>query len=118
MRYNADADGTIQYIGRKDTQVKLRGQRNEIDEVEYHLRACLPTGTEATVMIITLADLSTFVLAASLFILLMDQTINPGERTCTVLYAVIERHLRSISTFVYDSGSICAIAKNAINNQW
>ncbi|KUJ24123.1 acetyl-CoA synthetase-like protein [Mollisia scopiformis] len=35
VRYNAD--GTIIYIGRKDTQVKLRGQRIELGEIEHHI---------------------------------------------------------------------------------
>ena len=34
-RYNPD--GTIHFIGRKDTQVKLRGQRIELGEIEHHL---------------------------------------------------------------------------------
>ena len=33
-------DGSILFIGRKDTQVKIRGQRVELGEIEYHL--CLP----------------------------------------------------------------------------
>lgn len=33
VRYNSD--GTIQYIGRRDTQVKIHGQRFECGEVEY-----------------------------------------------------------------------------------
>ena len=39
VRYNAD--GTMSYIGRKDQQVKLHGQRIELGEVEYHVRAHL-----------------------------------------------------------------------------
>jgi len=35
-------DGTMEYIGRKDTQVKLRGQRVELGEIEYHIRVILP----------------------------------------------------------------------------
>ncbi|OKL58745.1 hypothetical protein UA08_06299 [Talaromyces atroroseus] len=35
-------DGTIQYLGRADTQVKLRGQRVEYGEIEYHLKRALP----------------------------------------------------------------------------
>lgn len=34
-RYNSD--GSIQFIGRKDTQVKLRGQRIELGEIEHHI---------------------------------------------------------------------------------
>lgn len=32
------SDGTVKYIGRIDTQVKLRGQRIELEEIEYHVR--------------------------------------------------------------------------------
>ncbi|CAI7648521.1 unnamed protein product [Penicillium glandicola] len=35
-------DGSIQYIGRKDRQVKLRGQRIELAEVEHHVQHCFP----------------------------------------------------------------------------
>lgn len=40
VRY--DTDGTLLFIGRKDSQVKLRGQRVELGEVEYHLRKNIP----------------------------------------------------------------------------
>jgi amino acid adenylation domain-containing protein len=35
-------DGTIQYLGRVDTQVKLRGQRVEFGEIEYQMKRALP----------------------------------------------------------------------------
>ncbi|KAJ5964408.1 uncharacterized protein N7479_004284, partial [Penicillium vulpinum] len=35
VRYNAD--GTLSFIGRKDTQVKVHGQRVELGEIEAHL---------------------------------------------------------------------------------
>nr|POF14182.1 nonribosomal peptide synthetase fmpe [Quercus suber] len=40
VRYNED--GTIDYVGRKDVQIKIRGQRVEPGEVEYHIKKLLP----------------------------------------------------------------------------
>ena len=34
VRYNGD--GTLTFVGREDTQIKLRGQRIELAEIEYH----------------------------------------------------------------------------------
>ncbi|EME41700.1 non-ribosomal peptide synthetase-like protein [Dothistroma septosporum NZE10] len=34
------ADGTVSFIGRADTQAKLRGQRLEIDEIDVVIKAC------------------------------------------------------------------------------
>lgn len=37
VRYNSD--GSLEYIGRKDSQVKVHGQRLELGEIEHHLLA-------------------------------------------------------------------------------
>jgi amino acid adenylation domain-containing protein/non-ribosomal peptide synthase protein (TIGR01720 family) len=47
-RYNAD--GTIHFVGRKDTQVKLRGQRIELGEIEHHLK--IQEGVQQVVVIL------------------------------------------------------------------
>jgi amino acid adenylation domain-containing protein/non-ribosomal peptide synthase protein (TIGR01720 family) len=45
VKYNAD--GSLVYLGRKDTQVKIRGQRVELGEVEHQVYECLPASYQA-----------------------------------------------------------------------
>ena len=51
VRYRED--GTIEFIERKDNQVKLRGQRMELGEVEHQLLSALPSRTEVVAEIIS-----------------------------------------------------------------
>lgn len=50
VRY--DSDGTIIFVGRGDQQVKLRGQRIELAEIEYNMRDKLPPGTRVAAEVI------------------------------------------------------------------
>ncbi|OAQ98892.1 hypothetical protein LLEC1_00762 [Akanthomyces lecanii] len=50
VRY--DENGDIEYLGRKDTQVKLRGQRIELGEIEYNIQQSLEAVKYATVEVV------------------------------------------------------------------
>lgn len=47
VAYNPD--GSLTYIARSDTQVKLNGQRIEVGEIEHHTRANLPADVQSAV---------------------------------------------------------------------
>ena len=47
-----DGDGNLVCLGRKDSQVKVRGQRVELGEIEHHLRQCIPTANDVVAEII------------------------------------------------------------------
>ncbi|UKZ76914.1 Nonribosomal peptide synthetase 4 [Trichoderma virens FT-333] len=52
-KYAPDSSGEIIFMGRKDTQVKLRGQRVELGEIESQLKARLPSETSVISEVIT-----------------------------------------------------------------
>ncbi|OAA40718.1 AMP-dependent synthetase/ligase [Cordyceps fumosorosea ARSEF 2679] len=52
VRYESNLSGSIEFVGRKDQQVKLRGQRVELAEVEHHLQTCLPGGVKVAAEVI------------------------------------------------------------------
>lgn len=64
-------DGNLIFAGRKDDQVKVRGQRVELGEVEYHLRSCVPDAQQMAVDIITPKGAGNGLLAA--FLQLSDE---------------------------------------------
>jgi amino acid adenylation domain-containing protein len=57
-------DGEFIFLGRRDTQVKLRSQRLELSEVEHHISAQLGSSDEVVVEMITIASLPNAILAA------------------------------------------------------
>ncbi|PLB49027.1 acetyl-CoA synthetase-like protein [Aspergillus steynii IBT 23096] len=75
-------DGSLQYLGRVDTQIKINGQRVETGEIEHWVKAKLPSAHEVAVKIIKpdqLADEPSprAVLAVAIA---MDESTSPGLR--------------------------------------
>jgi len=53
VKYDPDGSGDICFVGRKDRQVKLRGQRVELAEIEHHLLTKMPEGSQVAADVIT-----------------------------------------------------------------
>ncbi|KPM46406.1 Nonribosomal peptide synthetase 12 [Neonectria ditissima] len=46
-------DGSLRYLGRKDSQVKIGGQRVELEEVEHHVKKCFNHARQVRVVFIS-----------------------------------------------------------------
>ncbi|KAF7155563.1 hypothetical protein CNMCM5623_008105 [Aspergillus felis] len=88
VRYNAD--GSFQYVGRRDNQVKLRGQRIELGEVEKHVYQCWPRDIEVAVEMICFAPATQTLVA---FIVTKEQ----GNDTESVLAAPTQEFIGQVA---------------------
>ena len=84
VRYNSD--GSLSYLGRKDTQIKLNGQRIELGEIEHHVKINLPNDAQSAVELITTSDneVSTKALAA-FFYLPSENSDAPATQEVSIL---------------------------------
>ena len=57
VRYNSD--GSVNYVGRKDTQIKLNGLRIELGEIEHQVKQNLPEKIQAAVEMVAPAGQKT-----------------------------------------------------------
>jgi amino acid adenylation domain-containing protein len=72
-------DGTIEFSSRKDTQVKIRGLRVELSEVEYHVKASVP-GIEHAAVDVLKTDSGLNLVS---YICFSDNKDLSGENLCT-----------------------------------
>ncbi|EFQ97050.1 hypothetical protein MGYG_00094 [Nannizzia gypsea CBS 118893] len=95
VRYNSD--GTMAFLGRKDTQVKFNGQRIELGEIEYHVKENLPEESQSAVQLVVLGGAKS--LAA--FIYLEPSADADAEQTILPMTASIQslaKHLEASVT--------------------
>lgn len=56
-QYTGDEEGTIRFLGRKDNQVKIHGQRLESGELEHYIRNCLGDNSDINRVVVDLVSL-------------------------------------------------------------
>jgi hypothetical protein len=81
FQYNPD--GTIRYVGRRDTQIKLRGQRIELGEIEANLKQLFPDALDVAAEVVVMRNKATTIIAFIANALNSTNGDNP-EKTTTV----------------------------------
>lgn len=86
VAYNSD--GSLTYIARFDTQIKLNGQRIEVGEIEHHVKANLPADVQSAVdLVVPQRKTSTKALAVFFTIGDKAEGASPGETDAVLLPA-------------------------------
>lgn len=75
VRYNSD--GSVSYIGRKDTQIKLNGQRIELGEIEFHVSQKFPPNVQSAVDLVAPSNRAKALVV--FFALIQDQPTEAFE---------------------------------------
>jgi aryl carrier-like protein len=87
-------DGSLRFVGRKDTQVKLRGQRIELGEVEHHVQHSFPRARDVVAEVVT-------------------PTKEAGRPPLLVAFVRLHQELSSNATSNNDTEDILAAPTNA-----
>lgn len=99
VRYNSN--GTLDFMGRKDTQVKLHGQRIELGEIEHHLKpAMLSCGSsDAVVEMVKLGNDS---LLMAFFTMKTDGVEEPSNESkfLSTMPDVVQKNLAHIESVI------------------
>lgn len=75
VRYNSD--GSVSYIGRKDNQIKLNGQRIELSEIEFHVSQNFPANVQSAVELVAPSNRAKSLVV--FFTLIQDQPSESAE---------------------------------------
>ncbi|KAK2877809.1 NRPS [Arthroderma sp. PD_2] len=96
-------DGSLKYVGRRDNQVKMHGQRVELGEVESHLRRLFPGSQDVAAEILQRPDVaSQKVLAAFIRRQAIDSTgegfsiLEPSQEFLTDVHIAESRLLQNV----------------------
>lgn len=74
VRYNTD--GSVSYIGRKDTQIKLNGQRIELGEIEFHVGKNFPENVQSAVELVAPSSRSSAKALAVFFAFVKEEVVD------------------------------------------
>ncbi|KAF1838181.1 acetyl-CoA synthetase-like protein [Decorospora gaudefroyi] len=109
VRYNTD--GSVSYIGRKDTQIKLNGQRIELGEIEFHVGTNFPDNVQSAVELVAPSSHSSAKALAVFFAVVKDQPAKDGDTV-----QVASTHVPAADELLLPlSDELCDMCKSAEN---
>lgn len=104
VRYNSD--GSLIYLGRKDTQVKLHGQRIEPGEIDHHVKACLPAGAQSSVELVTIGTAKALAVFLCLTVSAKDselRVLNVDEDFQNLAQAIVREVAAKLPSYMVPS---------------